>query len=132
MPKLLSILSCSAAMFWALTAAASDDIAGTYEGVIWSGIDTAGTTVFSVSNSGKISGVYEFDDDNGLETGELTACKLTGVNLYCIWNDKYGSGDFNVEFSADFSSFDGLWFDAVGDLQNRGNAGGHTWNGQKS
>lgn len=132
MPKLFSVLSCSAAMFWALAAAASDDITGTYEGVIWSGIDAPGTTVFSVSDSGKISGVYEFDGEIGLETGELTKCKLTGANLYCVWNDKYGAGDFNVKFSADFSSFDGKWFDAIGDFQKHGNADGHKWNGQKS
>ncbi|MEP3232204.1 MAG: hypothetical protein ABJO30_05200 [Hyphomicrobiales bacterium] len=115
-----------------LSVAASENIVGTYNGVITSGRETAGTTIFSLSNAREISGVYKFKYDGGIETGELTNCQLTNLNLYCIWHDRFGSGDFNVTFSDDFSSFDGKWYEAVGDFQKYGRTAGERWSGEKS
>ena len=129
--------SFSIALIWLfacgiLTASASEKIVGTYDGIIVSGLDNAGITIFSLSKTGEISGAYEFKDGDSFETGELTDCQLSGFNLRCIWHDKFGSGDFNVIFSDDFSSFDGKWFEAVGDFQKYGLTGGEKWSGEKS
>ena len=115
-----------------LLAAASEKVAGTYDGIIVSGLDNAAITIFSLTKTGEIRGVYEFKYGDAYEPGELTDCQLSGLNLHCVWHDRFGSGDFNVTFSDDFSSFDGKWYPAVGDFQKYGRTAGERWNGKKS
>lgn len=91
--------------------ASADDIEGVYKGTIWSGDDYPGTTIFTISAMGQISGTYIFEADTGPAAGELTECVIEVRLLRCTWSDEYGAGDFMALFSPDFRSFDGGWFE---------------------
>lgn len=91
--------------------ASADDIEGVYKGTIWSGDHYPGTTIFTISATGTISGTYIFEADSGPSAGELTDCAIEVRLLRCTWRDAYGMGDFMAMFSADFRSFDGGWFE---------------------
>ncbi len=42
--------------------------------------------------------------------GKLSKCRAIQIRVMsCIWNDKYGTGELEVTFSEDFSSFNGYW-----------------------
>lgn len=108
-------------------------IAGSYKGVIWSvDRDQPGSTVLKVSASGKVTGTYVYQDQGKLEKGTIENCKQDKRILFCIWHDKYGSGDWRVKFARDFKSFSGHWFDNKGGYRELGPSSGHRWDGIKS
>lgn len=43
-------------------------------------------------------------------SGRLSRCQAVQVRVMrCVWNDKYGTGNLEVTFFEDFSSFNGYW-----------------------
>ena len=100
-----------AATLFAGSAVAADGLTGVYKGTIWSGDDYPGTTIFTVSPLGEITGTYVFEADGGPAAGELKECMIEERMLRCTWYDDYGSGDFMALFSTDMRSFEGGWFE---------------------
>ncbi len=87
-------------------------LVGTYKGSIASGVvDAPGVTRFSQDAGGKISGAYEYADENKVtSTGTLKNCKLVSdLILHCQWTDKYGTGDLKITFDANATQFKGAW-----------------------
>ena len=125
-----SILAALTALALA-TPAIADDIQGVYKGIIFSGGDYPGTTIFTISDQGKIGATYVFDTENGLAPGELKDCWFEARMLRCIWVDEFGQGDFMALFEPDFRSFVGAWFDSVVKGIRPGLEGGFPWTGKR-
>jgi hypothetical protein len=114
-------------------AAADPQLAGTYQGIIWSaGYDDPGTTVLSVDASGAISGRYAYMDGASQAEGILTACRFDAPILRCQWNDVYGSGAWVVRVNRDRTAFEGSWYDYSLPEPHDQPEGGYRWTGRKS
>ena len=113
------------------TPAIADDIAGVYKGTIFSGGDYPGTTIFTISEMGKIEGTYLYESDTGPAAGDLTDCVIEVRLLNCIWRDDFGKGDFSALFSADFKSFDGGWWEDVSPKGRFSFDGSYPWTGKR-
>jgi hypothetical protein len=85
---------------------------GEYHGQIWSDAMRKSVTEFYGETRNGIDGTYRFEYGGGLEEGVLVDCKrLTGVEFRCRWKDGWGVGQLDLKFSADLSSFTGVWSD---------------------
>jgi len=84
---------------------------GNYQSQIWSGGSlVSGTTEFEETNDGVLEGSYTMNEAGEVVPGTLSQCKAVQVRIVrCVWNDEYGTGNLEVAFSEDFSSFDGYW-----------------------
>jgi len=78
--------------------------------VIFSAGNKQGTTKFALSASRKVVGTYEFGANDKREIGTLSRCKLKDTQLKCRWSDAYGVGTLTMRFSANFCSFNGIWY----------------------
>lgn len=126
-----TILAIAAALFAVLPAAA-DDIEGVYKGTIWSGDHYPGTTIFTISETGLISGTYIFQGDSGPLAGDLTSCRIEVRMLRCTWQDDYGAGDFMALFSSDFRSFEGGWWETMLKGIRPSLDDSHPWSGKRA
>ena len=110
-----TLCTIAAAAVLAVSPAAADDIEGVYKGMIFSAGEYPGTTIFTISDEGKIGGTYVYAADGNAEVGagELKDCWFEARMLRCIWVDDFGKGDFVALFSSDFRSFNGGWFDTT-------------------
>ena len=81
---------------------------GSYPGQIWSGgVLIPAETEFLRNNDNSLIGSYSMQ---GQGLGVLSQCQaIKKLVARCIWNDRYGSGDLEVTFSENFSSFKGFW-----------------------
>ncbi len=95
----------------ALAIAAKPNMAGDYVGQI----ENAGKldkVVTSLRWSAKdtLSGSYVLTDQDGETKGRLKDCKpLHSQLLKCVWIDKYGYGDLELNFDDRFTEFYGEW-----------------------
>jgi len=96
-----------------LTHAADDPkaIAGTYSGEVFNGNDMdAVITTFIFDNSGRLTGTYEVDEENGKYSGRLSNFMFEGPRTISMeWTDKFGEGYATMEFTLGFYSFTGEW-----------------------
>ncbi len=113
-------------VFFACEARSESVPAGRYEGHIWSNSLRPGTTNFHPSSDG-VTGNYEFEVAGDIESGTLRTCRETvPLNWRCEWQDAYGTGLLEMEFSADYSAFEGIWSD-----DNNPPSLGLEWNGAR-
>ncbi|MDO9417614.1 hypothetical protein [Pararhizobium sp.] len=67
-------------------------------------------TEFSIAPDGHLAGRYTFADGEGETSGWLIEADASeGLLKRLRWADKYGAGRLVISFSADYSSFSGLW-----------------------
>jgi len=87
---------------------------GNYQSQIWSaGSLVSGTTEFRKTSDGSLGGRYTMNEQGGVVPGTLSQCQAMQVRVMrCVWSDKYGTGNLEVTFSEDFSSFNGYWGEA--------------------
>lgn len=99
---------------------------GTFHGEVFNGTDLDPVvTSFSLDASGRLSGSYTVDEENGAYSGMLSSIVFEDERtLSMAWTDKFGEGYAVLQFSSDFSSFTGEWTDATG-------AGGLPWSGTR-
>lgn len=122
---------CTLPLLATPTLAADDDITGVYRGEIWSAGKNPGTTIFTLAKDGGISGTYVYEASNGSATGELKGCWFEVRLLRCMWQDKYGKGDFIALFAPDYRSFEGSWYEDTKE-RTRSTEGGNRWTGVRT
>ncbi len=85
---------------------------GEYHGEIWSdGMYPSVTEFYAETRDGR-DGVYRFEYGDDVEEGVLLDCKRLKAQEYrCGWKDRWGSGQVDMKFSADFQAFTGVWSD---------------------
>lgn len=85
---------------------------GEYHGEIWSdGMSPSVTEFYGETRDGH-DGVYWFEYGDDVEEGVLLDCKRLKAQEYrCGWKDRWGSGQVDMKFSADFQAFTGVWSD---------------------
>jgi hypothetical protein len=116
-------------VFTALFAADNpyEQLAGTYTGEVYNGDDLDPvTTTFTLTPSGRLTGNYTVDEENGAYSGTLSNILFDSDRAISMeWTDQFGEGLAVMEFSSDFSSFTGEWSgkDGLNPLP---------WNGDKS
>ncbi|MDP6547055.1 MAG: hypothetical protein QGH60_24025 [Phycisphaerae bacterium] len=101
-------------------------MAGTYKGFIHNG-DEKHPSITTIKLDGdKLSGKYELEVLGSKIDGELREFVLTGDReVRCGWIDySQRTGDLEMTFSPDFSSFKGTWYD-------EGMTDGDPWTGKK-
>ncbi len=83
-------------------------VRGSYSGKIWSGGALVPVeTEFIMNNDTSLIGSYSIKEQ-GL--GVLSRCQAVKTFVVrCFWDDRYGSGDYEVTFTKDFSGFKGYW-----------------------
>lgn len=88
-----------------------DQALGNYQSRILSaGGLVSGTTEFRKTREDSLEGSYSMDEQGKVVFGTLSQCQVMQVRVMrCIWNDKYGTGNLEVTFSENFSSFNGYW-----------------------
>lgn len=88
-----------------------EQASGSYQSRIFStGSLISGTTEFRQARDGTLAGSYTMNEPGKSVPGTLSECQATQIRVVtCIWNDQYGSGNLEVTFSEDFSSFNGYW-----------------------
>jgi hypothetical protein len=84
---------------------------GSYQSqILNAGILASGKTEFRKNSNGSLVGIYTMNEEGGIVQGKLSKCRAIKIQVMrCIWNDKYGTGELEVTFSEDFSSFNGYW-----------------------
>lgn len=84
---------------------------GNYQSQILNGSSlVSGTTEFRKTREGSLEGSYTMDEQGKVVLGTLSQCQAMQVRVMrCIWSDKYGTGNLEVTFSENFSSFNGYW-----------------------
>jgi hypothetical protein len=84
---------------------------GNYQSQIWNADNLAsGTTEFRETGDGSLGGSYTINEQGGVALGTLSQCQAMQVRVIrCAWIDKYGTGNLEVTFSENFSSFNGYW-----------------------
>jgi hypothetical protein len=84
---------------------------GSYQSqILNAGILTSGKTEFRKNSNGSLGGIYTMNEEGEIVQGKLSKCQAKKIQVMrCIWNDKYGTGELEVIFSEDFSSFNGYW-----------------------
>ena len=99
---------------------------GTFHGEVFNGTDLDPVvTSFSLDRNGRLSGSYTVDEENGAYSGMLSSIVFEeSYTISMAWTDKFGEGYALLEFSRDYSSFNGAWTDVDG-------AGGLPWTGQR-
>jgi len=109
---LVALISFLALCFSAIAGSLGDRILGTYQGEIWSsGKAMPGSTRFSLNKMGQTIGTYTYVERAVEVHGKLFNCleKTQKLKLVCKWKDKYGIGMLEMDFSNDFTRFDGYW-----------------------
>lgn len=88
-----------------------DQALGNYQSRILSaGSLVSGTTEFRKTREDSLEGSYKMDEQGKVVFGTLSQCQVMQVLVMrCVWNDKYGTGNLEVTFSENFSSFNGYW-----------------------
>lgn len=85
---------------------------GAYHGDIWSDRMSPSVTEFYGETRDGRDGVYRFEYGDDVEEGVLLDCKrLKAQEFRCGWKDRWGSGQLDLKFSADFKAFTGVWSD---------------------
>lgn len=113
-------------------AMASPQLAGTYEGIIWSaGSDEPGTTVLQLEKGGTVTGRYQYVDGSTPAEGKITDCRYKAPVLRCQWTDAYGSGAWVVRFNSSMTAFEGSWYDYSLPKPHDKPEGGYKWTGRK-
>lgn len=75
-----------------------------------SGQDSLARTTLELAPDQSLRGRYSFtDDDGGVVSGTLDACRVEGLTVTCRWSDLYGSGTLRMDFDASRCSFKGRW-----------------------
>ncbi len=95
-------------------------IAGRYAGMAYNGGDLDPVvTVLSFDSQGRFAGSYSVEDENGIFEGRLSGLiKEEGEHSFSLeWTDQDGEGFVYLEFSPDYSSFDGVWTRTDGEEQ---------------
>lgn len=101
-------------------------IAGTYAGLAYNGqtLDPV-VTVFAFDSEGRFSGNYRIEDETGAFEGRLSGLFQEGEHRFSMeWTDRDGEGFLYIEFTQDYSAFDGFWTNTDGDSQ-------LPWNGRR-
>jgi hypothetical protein len=90
---------------------------GTYIGEVFNGNDMDPVvTTFTLEPSGRLTGTYEVDEENGAYMGTLSNILFDDVRTISMeWTDKFGEGLAVMEFTGDFSSFVGEWTNKDGE-----------------
>jgi hypothetical protein len=90
---------------------------GTYNGEVFNGNDMDPVvTTFTLEPSGRLTGFYEVEEENGAYKGTLSNIIFDDVRTISMeWTDKFGEGLAVMEFSSDFSSFVGEWTNKDGE-----------------
>jgi hypothetical protein len=102
-------------------------LAGAYDGQLWSnGEMRPGRVELGVSST-SWGGLYTFEQDGQIYTGELLDCELSNpVELLCAWRDDFGTGHASLIFEEDLRGFAGsFWSDGGEDTP-------HPWTGARS
>ena len=88
-----------------------EDALGSYQSQILNGGTLAsGKTEFRKNSDRSLGGIYTMNEGGEIVPGSLSKCRAIQIRVMsCIWNDKYGTGELEVTFSEDFSSFNGYW-----------------------
>lgn len=107
---ILRLAACALLSFLAASAHADPRrIQGLFDGQIQSTGSISGQTEFFLTPDGTLAATYLFGP-NKEDEGRLLHCTLTNYRLRCLWQDRYGAGDFIVRFTEDFCTFRGKWF----------------------
>ena len=96
------------------------EIAGHYVGMAYNGGDLDPVvTVLSFDSQGRFSGSYSVEDENGIFEGRLSGLiKEEGERSFSLeWTDQDGEGFVYLDFSPDYSSFNGVWTRTDGEEQ---------------
>ena len=90
---------------------------GTYTGEVYNGSDMDPVvTRFELQPSGRLTGSYRVDEENGAYEGTLSNILFEDARTVSMeWTDKFGEGFAVMEFSHDFSTFVGEWINKDGD-----------------
>ena len=101
-------------------------ITGEYNGEVFNGEDMDPViTSFTLEPSGRLSGSYRVDEENGAYSGTLSNIVFDDARTVSMeWTDKFGEGFAVMEFATGFTSFTGAWTNKEGE-----NA--LPWNGKK-
>lgn len=85
-------------------------IVGTYRGQALNGgsLDPV-VTVFRFGPGGRLTGEYTIEDETGTFHGTISNAFFEDGKLRIEWTDRDGEGYAELDFSADFRSFDGFW-----------------------
>ncbi len=95
-------------------------IAGRYAGMAYNGGDLDPVvTVLSFDAQGRFAGSYSVEDENGFFEGRLSGLiKEEGEHSFSLeWTDQDGEGFVYLDFSPDYSSFNGVWTRTDGEEQ---------------
>jgi hypothetical protein len=86
-------------------------INGSFQSRIFNGGSLAsGETILSYSGTTPFGGSYGFSDGGSKTLGTLSGCAPAEEReVDCTWSDRYGSGQLQLRFSEDFTSFEGYW-----------------------
>lgn len=116
--KLLLPLLCMALLSLTVARAADNPymlITGTYHGEVFNGSDMDPVITTFTLSGGRLSGTYQVDEENGAYTGTLSNIIFDDSRTISMeWTDKFGEGLAFMEFTRDFSSFNGEWTDKDG------------------
>lgn len=126
MLRLSFFLACLCSSLAGAADAPFSRLAGTYAGEVYNGADLDPViTVFTLQPTGRMTGSYSVDEEDGAFGGTLSNIILEDERTVSLeWTDKFGEGFAIMEFSRDFSSFTGEWVDKDG-------ANPLPWTGQK-
>jgi hypothetical protein len=86
-------------------------IAGRYVGSAYNGSNMDPVvTVFAFDERGRFSGTYHVEDEVQEFEGRLSGLIDEGNRAFSLeWTDRFGEGFVYLEFSSDYSSFNGYW-----------------------
>lgn len=110
-------------------AAVPDDfllITGRYVGQAYNGANMDPVvTVLGFDSQGRFAGTYSVEDEDGIFEGRLSNLIQEGPRRFSLeWTDQHGEGFVYLDFSSDYSSFDGFWTNTDGQSQ-------LPWNGRR-
>ena len=91
-------------------------LTGHYDSQLWSnGEMRPGHTELGASRA-MWGGLYTFEQDGQVYTGELLDCELSNPNeLVCAWRDDFGTGHASLNFDEDLGGFAGTWWSDGGE-----------------
>jgi len=92
-------------------------IEGIYTGEVYNGEDMDPVvTTFVIEPSGRLSGNYRVEEENGAYSGTLSNIVFDDARSVSMeWTDKFGEGFAFMEFAPGFASFTGAWTNKEGE-----------------
>lgn len=88
----------------------ANGIDGKYDGFLINNNQTTSAITTIAAYGGAISGVYEFKEAGRVEKGLITGCAPDNYGVVvCSWQDKYGAGKVEMNFTRELDEFWGSW-----------------------